>query len=318
MPELIPARTLLVRSMKWEAVGVLSLTLCDPDNRAMPPWRAGAHIDLNVEGGVRSAQYSLCGPRGVDSWKIAVLNRPAGQGVSRYVHQRLRPGNHVRVSDPRNHFTLKPAADYLFVAGGIGITPLLPMIEEAKANGRTWNLAYGGRSRAAMPFIPALSRHGSAVQLFAKDDVGRMPIRRLLDAASAGTAVYCCGPEEMLDAVRAGCTATGLGDPNFERFSPVPQKVTDAPAHAFSLILARSAVTLEVGPDKSIADVLDANGVFVPTSCRAGVCGSCETRVLSGQVDHRDALLNDAERLRSETMMVCVSRACGSSLTLDL
>lgn len=309
-------QSLLVRAMTWEAQDVLSVTLADPDGGALPSWQPGAHVDVAIPG-IGTAQYSLCGPLGQPGcWRIGVLNRRDGKGVSRYIHARLRPGDRVEVSAPRNLFPLVPAPAYLFIAGGIGITPLLPMIEEAAAAGRPWQLAYGGRSRATMGFLPGLRAYGEAVRLFAADRCGPIPVQEVL-ASSPAAAVYCCGPEPLIAAVQDACAAAGRPPPHIERFE-APAAAARSTNRPFTIVLANSGVTLDVPADQSIADVLDAHCVFVPTSCRQGVCGSCETRVLSGAIEHRDGLLGEDERRRGETMMVCVSRACDETLTLDL
>jgi tetrachlorobenzoquinone reductase len=309
------SRSVLVREMRWEARGVVSLTLEDFTGQPLPTWSAGAHIDLHIKD-VACAQYSLCGRPDDRSWKIAVLHQPVGKGVSSFVHQRLRPGDVVNVSAPRNHFSLQRAQEYLFIAGGIGITPILAMTREAAARDVPWRLLYGGRTRDAMAFYNELQSQPN-VQLFPQDRTGLLPVRKLLESAGANTSVYCCGPEGLLQVVRAECARTGLADPHFERFSPIETN-SSKPANTFFVELARSGMTLSVSPSESIADVLDAHGIFVPTSCREGICGSCETRVVAGEIDHRDSILSETERQCGGTMMVCVSRARGGTITLDI
>ncbi|WP_038212112.1 MULTISPECIES: PDR/VanB family oxidoreductase [Xenophilus] len=307
-------RRVLVRGMRLEACDVLSVELADPTGAPLPAWEPGAHIDVIIDG-VGTAQYSLCGPLGAPTWRLGILHQPEGRGVSRYIHGALRPGASLDVRGPRNHFRLDPAGEYLFIAGGIGITPLLPMIAQARAQGARWRLFYGGRSRGSMAFVQELGDAGEGVHLFPVDERGFLPVADCLQSAPAA-AVYCCGPQGLLEAVEEGCARAGRPAPRIERFSaPV---AAQAAAQPFSVVLARSGRTLDVPADRSIADVLDEAGVFVPTSCREGICGSCETRVLDGAVDHRDGLLSEEERRSGQTMMVCVSRACGTRLTLDL
>ena len=307
---------LRVRAMERLADGILSLTLEHPDGGDLPPWSAGAHVDLVFEG-IGTAQYSLCGPLGARRWQVAVLHRPEGRGVSRHVHRALRPGDRVRVGLPRNHFPLQPAPGYLFVAGGIGITPIRAMIEAADSIGTPWQLAYCGRSRAGMAFMDELEDRAGRVRVFPADEACRLPVGKLLAETAAAAEVYCCGPEGLIAAVQAESERLGRPAPHFERFSAAPAAL-QGENRRFSVVLARSGVTLEIGPGQSIADVLDARGVFVPTSCRQGVCGSCETRVCAGRIDHRDSILSEAEKERCDTMMVCVSRARDDRLTLDL
>lgn len=301
--------------MTWEADGVLSLVLQSADGTPLPAWTPGAHIDFEpVPGAV--AQYSLCGPGNAATWTIAVLYQKDGKGVSRHIHERLRPGDMVRASEPRNHFALADAPSYLFIAGGIGITPFLPMIEKLDALSRPWKLAYGGRRRAGMAFAASLARGRTNVDIFAKDEVGIIPVAGLLADAPFGCAVYCCGPERLIENVELWLQGNRRPPPYVERFSA--KASSQGASRAFSVTLARSGISVEVPAERSIVDVLDERNIFVPTSCREGVCGSCETRVLLGNVEHRDSLLTEQERASGKTMMICVSRAADQSITLDL
>jgi ferredoxin-NADP reductase len=304
-----------VSSLTWEATDVLSLTLVDPAGNSLPAWQPGAHIDFTPEIGL-TAQYSLCGQTSAPEWRIAVLLQREGKGVSRYIHERIRPGDLVRVSEPRNHFALADAQSYLFIAGGIGITPFMPMIDEVTRQGKPWRLAYGGRKRESLAFAASLQCHGSAVRLYPEDETGRLPLDALLSSVNEGCAVYCCGPEPLIAAVEDWLRSRGKPAPHVERFNPKPRD--DSNSRPFQVLLARRKITLDIPADKAIVDVLDLHDVFVPTSCREGTCGSCETRVLCGAIDHRDSLLSEEERQRQDTMMICVSRAAGDTITLDL
>nr|ART90049.1 flavodoxin reductases (ferredoxin-NADPH reductases) family 1 [uncultured bacterium] len=309
-------RALRVQGLVLEAIDVMSVTLVAPDGATLPDWEPGAHVDIVLPGGLTS-QYSLCGATDARYWKIAVLLEREGKGVSRYIHERLRPGDMLLVGGPRNHFPLDDAERFLFIAGGIGITPMLPMIAAAERLGRPWTLAYGGRSLGRMAFIDELDAYGGRVRLYPQDDCGMIPIESLLGQAEEGSKVYCCGPEPLLAAVEQLSATLGRAAPRVERFAAKPQDDI-GPSTAFRVTLERSGKTLTVPANRTIVEVLEENQVFVPTSCEEGVCGSCETRVLCGQVDHRDALLSPAERLHNQTMMICVSRAKGPHLTLDL
>lgn len=308
-------RTVRVRSMTREAQDVLSLELESLDGVPLPAWTPGAHIDFEPTPGA-VAQYSLCGPGSAPMWTIAVLHRRHGKGVSRFVHERLRPGDTLRVGEPRNHFEMVDAPSYLFIAGGIGITPFLPMIEKLEALSKPWKLAYGGHRKDGMAFASLLSRDRSNVEIFASEESGRMPIARVLGAAGPQCAVYCCGPEPLIAEVEQWLQENGRRTPYVERFNP--KMHSDQPRNGFSVTLARRGLTLDVPAGRSIAEVLDERNIFVPTSCREGVCGSCETRVLAGDIDHCDSLLTAQERADGKTMLICVSRAAGHSLTLDL
>ncbi|MGV9891346.1 PDR/VanB family oxidoreductase [Streptomyces sp. NPDC003395] len=305
---------LLVRRMTWEAEGVLSVDLVDPAGKPLPGWAPGAHLDLHVGGFVR--QYSLCGdPEETGVYRIAVLDEPASRGGSRHVHTRLRPGARVRVAGPRNHFVLEPAASYVFVAGGIGITPILAMARRADRDGIPFRLVHGGRSRASMAFggeLAALT--GGEVTLVPQDEQGHIDLDAALAGLPADALVYVCGPEPLLTAVQERCPREQL---RLERFAaPVVERTGDGTA--FEVECRRSGLTVTVDADTSVLDAVEAAGVSVPSSCRDGICGTCETRVLAGTPEHRDFLLSETEHSANATMMICVSRCASDRLVLDL
>ncbi|MEV5981615.1 PDR/VanB family oxidoreductase [Streptomyces sp. NPDC052114] len=307
---------LRVRRMTWEAEGVLSVELVHPDGKPLPAWEPGAHLDVHVGGQVR--QYSLCGdPRATATYRVAILNEPSSRGGSRYVHTRLRPGQSVTVAGPRNHFALEDAPGYVFVAGGIGITPILAMAREAARRGVPWRLVYGGRTRDSMAFTDELAALGGASTLVPQDERGHIDLADALGGAAGlpeGALVYCCGPEPLLAAVEERCPAERL---RVERFAApaAPRTGDDA---AFEVECRRSGVTLSVGADTSVLEAAEAAGLAVNSSCRDGICGSCETRVLDGTPDHRDFLLSEAEHAANASMMICVSRRAAGRLVLDL
>ena len=304
---------LVVDGMRSAADGVRALTLRHPLDDPLPAWEPGAHIDLLLGPGLER-QYSLCGdPADRSLWRVAVLREPQGRGGSAHVHEQLRPGDKVRVRGPRNHFALRPAPRYRFVAGGIGITPILPMLAAAEAAGAEWSLLYGGRSRASMAFTEELARYGDRVTLSPQDEAGLLDLGSVLDALPEGTLVYCCGPGPLLDAVEARCPSGAL---HVERFQAKEQQGGEE--REFEVELARSGRTLTVAPGVSVLDTVRAAGVEVLFSCTEGTCGTCETDVLDGAPDHRDSVLSDEEREAGETMMICVSRCRGKRLVLDL
>ncbi|ALC24857.1 PDR/VanB family oxidoreductase [Streptomyces pristinaespiralis] len=304
---------LIVRRMTWEAEGVLSVELVHPDGKPLPAWTPGAHLDVHVGGQVR--QYSLCGdPHAPDVYRIGVLNEPSSRGGSRYVHTTLRPGQAVTVCEPRNHFALEDADGYLFVAGGIGITPLLAMAREAARRGSAWRMVYGGRSRASMAFTAELAALGGDVTLVPQDEQGHIDLDAVLAELGEGTLVYSCGPEPLLAAVEGRCPEGRL---RLERFA-APVVARDGDDTAFEVECRTSGVTLGVGADTSILDAAEAAGLSVNSSCRDGICGTCETRVLDGTPEHRDFLLSEAEHAAGATMMICVSRCASGRLVLDL
>jgi ferredoxin-NADP reductase len=310
---------LRVHQLTWESEGVISVHLRALDGGDLPVWQAGAHVDLRLPG-IITRQYSLSGsPTDRTTWRISVLREAAGKGGSQAVHETLRPGDVVEVVGPRNNFPLVAGADYLFIAGGIGITPMLPMIEAVAASGASWQLLYGGRTRSSMAFLPELERHGDAVRVQPQDEVGLLDLGALLDEPRDGTLVYCCGPEPLLAAVEERCASWAPGSLHLERFKPRAQAPVDPDAESdFEVVLEQSGVTVTVPAGMSVLEALEDNGIEPLNSCREGICGTCETKVLAGVPDHRDSLLSDEERAANDTMMICVGRALCDRLVLDL
>ncbi len=314
--------TLRIRQLRWEAEGVVSVQLEDFNGAALPIWAPGAHIDLHMPGDI-TRQFSLCGsPRDQHSWRIGVLREPISRGGSAAVHETLRPGDLVRVVGPRNHFTLAASPNYLFIAGGIGITPLIPMIEHAEAAGAGWRLVYGGRELASMAFVRDLqAAYGGRIEVLPQDQHGLLDLETLLGTPQHETLVYCCGPEPLLNAVEQRCAHWPPGALRVERFAPKHHAAAAAAPGsetAFDVVLQRSGVSIRVPPGAAILDALEEQGIDAPNSCREGICGTCETAVLEGIPDHRDSLLSEAERAANETMMICVGRALTARLVLDL
>lgn len=313
---------LRVSSRTVPAEGIVELELVDPDGGELPEWSPGAHVDVAVgDGGWR--QYSLCGdPADRSTWRIVILRVDDGRGGSRHLHDEVAQANQVLVRGPRNHFPFRKSPDYLFVAGGIGVTPLLPMIRAAETAGSRWQLVYGGRTIASMAYARELAHtYGDKVTLVPQDVDGILDLDDLLGTPLPETLVYCCGPATLLRAVENRCAAWPPGSLFLERFTPelTAESPCDLPEDAACEIeLANSGIVLNVPPDQSLLDaVLDA-GVDVIYSCEEGTCGSCETPVISGEVLHRDSILTDEEKASNATMMLCVSRAACHRLVLDL
>jgi ferredoxin-NADP reductase len=307
---------LVVAEREFAADGILSLTLRHPLGRHLPAWEPGAHVDLLLDPELER-QYSLCSdPADRSAWRIAVLREPGGRGGSARVHDELDTGGAVRVRGPRNHFRLEPSPRYRFVAGGIGITPILPMLAAAETAGAEWSLLYGGRTRASMAFTAELARYGERVTLAPQDETGLLDLAPVLSEVRVrdDTLVYCCGPGPLLDAVEARCPAGRL---RVERFRAATARQAGAAAE-FEVVLARSGRALTVPPEVSVLDTVRAAGVEVLYSCTEGTCGTCETDVLEGTPDHRDSVLGEEERAAGDTMMICVSRCRGTRLVLDL
>lgn len=309
---------LRVTSRTVGAEGVVVLDLRDPSGADLPAWAPGAHIDVQLRDGL-VRQYSLCGDTGDRSvWRIAVLREPAGRGGSEHVHESLAEGVTVAVRGPRNNFPLVDSPRYVFIAGGIGITPILPMLAAAEATGAEWELHYGGRSRRSMAFLTALEgATGNRVTLHPQDEVGLIDLPAILGTPRPDTLVYSCGPEPLLKAVEQHCAVWPGGSLHVERFTP---KELGEPvlADSFEVELTISGLTLTVPPDRTVLDVVEEAGVLVLSSCHEGTCGTCETPVLAGEVDHRDSLLSPAEQAADDTMFICVSRAACPKLVLEL
>lgn len=305
----------VVDSVTEAAADVVELNFVTPDGSSLPPWTPGAHIDLILgEDNVR--QYSLCGsPAQLDRYQVSVLLAPDSRGGSRAVHQ-LKVGDKLKIRGPRNHFPLATAAKYIFIAGGIGITPMLPMIEAAEARGADWTLHYGGRSRSSMAYLEHLATYGDRVHLVPQDEVGMLDLASILGTPAAGTLVYCCGPEPLLAAVEAACETWPSGSLHLERFSAKPREDTGDDG-AFELVLARSGVSVTVAADESVFDAMRRMGAPVLGSCLEGICGTCETGVLEGEVDHRDSVLDEDEQAENDCLMVCVSRSLTPRLVVD-
>ncbi|MDQ1129661.1 PDR/VanB family oxidoreductase [Microbacterium sp. SORGH_AS_0888] len=311
--------TLQVARRIEEADGVAGLILADPMGAELPAWRPGAHIDVVIDRPGRPAlvrQYSLCGdPAERTQYRIAVLREPEGGGGSIRIHEGTRAGQLVRVSEPRELFGFSPAARMVFVAGGIGITPILPMIAAAEAAGADWALHYAGREPATMAFGAELEPYGAHVHVYASSAGERMALPAIV-ADAAGAVVYACGPGRLLDELERLCGEAGV-ELRVERFVN-DNVVTMETDHPFEVELSLTGRTVTVAPGESILDKVAEAGASAPSSCRGGTCGTCETFVLEGEPDHRDAVLTAAEREESEVMMICVSRCKGDRLVLEL
>jgi ferredoxin-NADP reductase len=310
-----PSLELVVESHSTEADGVVSLVLRDVHGRELPGWDPGAHVDLCLPGLVR--QYSLCGdPGDRHTYRIAVLREPESRGGSRFVHESIRVGHRVEFRHPRNHFQLIEADRYLFIAGGIGITPIMPMIAAASAKGADWTLLYGGRSRRSMAFLEELEKHGDRVLVRPQDEFGLLDLEETLCAFPEGL-VYCCGPEALLTAVEANCLGWTPGRLQIERFTPKAAPA-DAKSTEFEVHCADSNVTVKVPCDRTLLEVLLGAGIDVNFECREGTCGSCELEVLEGEPDHRDSIVNHAAADDDKVFFPCVSRAHSARLVLDV
>jgi ferredoxin-NADP reductase len=299
---------------------VVALTLVAADGGPLEPWHAGSHLDIHLPSGL-VRQYSLCGdPAVTEAYRIAVRRIPDGGGGSVEVHDALPVGATVTTSGPRNAFPLtvpgygSPARGFRFIAGGIGITPILPMLHKAERLGVDWSMIYAGRSRDSLPFIDELGRFGGRIDVRTDDEFGIPSAQQLLGDCPDHTAVYACGPAPMLTSIRGRLAGRDDVELHFERFAAPP--VLDG--SEFDVTIASSGATLRVGADETLLSALRRAEVTAPYSCQQGFCGTCRTRVLDGEVDHRDTLLTTPER-DAGMMLVCISRVVpGARLTLDL
>lgn len=308
--------SLVVDSATMIANDVVELRLVSPDGAPLPAWTPGAHVDL-VLGDDLVRQYSLCGsPADSGEYRLAVALEPESRGGSRYVHEHLSAGTPVTVRGPRNHFGLVASPAYEFLAGGIGITPLLPMIAEAEASGAQWRLVYVGRVRARMAYLDALAHYGDKVTIVCREDGPRADLDALYGTPRPDTEIYCCGPEPLLAGLEAATAAWRPDAVHVERFTAAEVDTTGD--QTFTVVFSRSGIEAEVPPGESIFTVARAHDVSVLGSCLEGVCGTCECDIVSGEVDHRDTVLSDAEKEANESLMICVSRSRGPRLVLDL
>ncbi|MGI6873048.1 PDR/VanB family oxidoreductase [Amycolatopsis sp. 3B14] len=307
-------RTVRVHQSTWLADGVVRVELRDPVGAALPAWEPGAHLSLHLPNGL-VREYSLCGdPADGHSWTVAVLREPSSRGGSAWVHERLTPGTLIEVDGPRNNFALEDAPRHLLIAGGIGITPLLAMANTLQQRGSDWSMLYCGRSRSSMAFLADLP--ADRVRVHADDERGGPPdLAAELTGLRPGTLVYCCGPEPLIAAVEAALPDASIL--RVERFR-APTTAPATPDESFDVVCGGSGRRIPVPAGVSILDALAGAGVSVPNSCREGVCGTCETKVLAGEPEHRDFLLSDDEKAAGGTMLICVSRSRSAELVLDV
>jgi ferredoxin-NADP reductase len=247
-----------------------------------------------------------------------VLREPESRGGSAAIHDRVRPGDRLRTRGPRNNFPIVEADEHLLIAGGIGITPLLAMAEALAEQGADWRMLYGGRRRSSMAFVGRLNAlDASRVTVWPEDEQGLPDLAGWLGVPRAGAAIYCCGPEPLLRAVEELATAWPKGALHTERFRGISPLVAGGALTSFKVVAATSGVTVTVHEGQSIAEALEAEGVYIPISCGEGTCGTCETAVLDGVPEHRDVVLTAEEQQRNTRMMVCCSRARTARLVLD-
>lgn len=313
------ALKLTIRSVYSPADRVVSIELGASDGAPLPGWDPGAHIDLRLPSGL-ARSYSLHGdPGDRGSYHIAVLNAADGRGGSAEVHRVAAPGAELLASVPRNSFGMEPAGHYLFIAGGIGVTPLLPMALAAARAGEPWTFVYGGRARTSMAFVDRLAAlPGGRLEVVPEDELGLPDLARSFAGLPAGAAAYCCGPAGMLAAAAEIGASTRPDVPvHVERFTAADPGAGDGD-RPFEVELARSGLTIEVPAGVSVLDAVRARIGAVMSNCEQGICSACETAVLAGTPDHRDSVLTPKEKAAGRYMMICVSRSLTPRLVLDL
>ncbi|MCY1274477.1 PDR/VanB family oxidoreductase [Pseudomonas jinjuensis] len=314
-------QTVKVRCIENQAAGINTFELVDPAGRELLPFTAGAHIDLHLPGGF-IRQYSLCNsPQERHRYVVGVLNVPDSRGGSRSLHTNVRAGDLLQISEPRNNFPLAERAErHLLIGGGIGVTPMMAMLEHFETSGADYILYYCGETPERTAFkerlAPLVGRR-VVIHYDGGDAARRLDIRELLQHHEPGTHVYCCGPSGLMAGVKAATEHWPKGTVHFEHFAaPVQPKSVPTNDGEFEVTLSRSGQRFAVPVDKSIAQVLRDAGVACETSCEAGICGTCRTRYIDGQVDHRDFILSEDEK--KDHLLICCSRAKSANLVLDL
>ncbi|VTU26033.1 PDR/VanB family oxidoreductase [Variovorax sp. PBL-E5] len=314
-----PAQTLRLRliGIRYAAHGIHLLEFGRPDGAApLPAFTPGAHVDLHLANGL-VRPYSLVNPpEDSERYVVAVKRDPASRGGSAFVHEVLRVGAELEVGVPRNNFELHAgSAQAVFIAGGIGITPIACMVDRLRRDGRSWELHYSVRERREAAFVEELGDDRVHLHVDAESAGALLDIAAIVAAAPADAHLYCCGPAPMLDAFEAAAGGRPPACVHVERFAPVAPGATGG---GYTVRLAASKRSIPVAPGRTILEALREAGVEVQASCEQGICGTCETRVLGGLPDHRDSLLSAEERKSNRVMMICCSGSLGGELVLDL
>ncbi len=306
-----------IRTVGWEADGILSYCLQPLAGECFPAFTAGSHVKIDLGEGLARSYSLLNSPDESNRYEIAVQLDPASRGGSRRIHDTFRPGQVIDIACPENFFALREdAAHSVLIAGGIGITPLLSMIARLDALGRSWELHYAARTRRRAAFLERLE-HRPSVKFYGTDETegGELDLARVMRAASAGAHFYCCGPEGMIASFKAETARVPPAQVHFEYFSADTEAAVDG---GYRLELARSGKCIDVQAGETMLDALLNAGVNIGFACSEGICGTCRVKVLDGEPDHRDLFLTDAEKASNESVMVCCSGARSRSLVLDL
>jgi ferredoxin-NADP reductase len=307
------ARTMRVAARRELADGVVGLTLEDPSGKALPKWTPGSHVELLFDGFGR--HYSLCGdPAHGDRFELGVLREDESRGGSAFVHDRLGVGDEIRIRGPKNHFRLDEKADeYVLIAGGIGITPIIAMADRLKRLGKPYTLHYAGRSRRTMAFLDRLAAdHGERLQVYPKDEGRRLSIDGAIGTPRPGRQIYGCGPERLLEALELATDGWPEDALHVEHFAAAGAALDPSKEESFEVVLEDSGFSITVAPDQTLLQALRAAGIDVASDCEEGLCGTCEVAVVSAEdIDHRDGVLSRDERREGKRIMACCSRARG-------
>ncbi|PJX23379.1 cytochrome [Advenella sp. S44] len=315
------SRQVVVQETEMLTDDIMRIRLAAADGQTLPRWTPGSHIDLVCgELGI-SRQYSLCGdPANTQVLDIAVLRENAGRGGSAWVHQHLRRGVPLRIRGPRNHFHFdEQAGKVIFIAGGIGITPICAMARVARDRGMDYQIHYCGRSRTSMALLSLLEQqHGQQLHVYAADEGRRANLAKLLATPEPNTQIYACGPQRMTDSLEQLCETWPQDALHIEHFHSTLGKLDPQKEHTFEAELKQSGLTVTVEADQTLLQALRAANIDIQSDCEEGLCGSCEVGVLDGQLEHRDVVLTRSERAAGKKMMSCCSRATGKRIVLDL
>ncbi|AKH44358.1 vanillate O-demethylase ferredoxin subunit [Altererythrobacter atlanticus] len=306
-----------IKKIEWEADGINSYFLTSLDGQDMPAFEPGAHVDVELKPGLTRSYSLVNDPKQRGYYEIAVHHAIDSRGGSRHIHEVWRVGEVVEISAPRNNFPMnEDAAHTVLIAGGIGVTPMLPMIARLEELGKSWELHYVAATPERAAYVDRLSAYPSARIVYDGIEGGaRLDLAALSEGAPADAHLYCCGPGGMLDAFVALNKGRPADKVHIEYFSAETEIATDG---GYSLELTRSGKTIQVAEGETMLDALLSAGVDIGFACSEGVCGTCQVKVLDGVPDHRDHFLTDAEKAANSSVMVCCSGSNSAKLVLDI
>lgn len=316
---------LVITDFQSEAKDTIVLELQHPQQQKLPAFSAGAHLEVYLANGLIRHYSLLNASAETQRYVIAVGLSAESKGGSRYIHQQLRVGDRLKVSLPRNHFALVDVDAYCFVAGGIGITPILSMIHWCITHQKKWRLIYSARHKQRAAFYEYLNELTAGhIQFHFNDEQNQqhLNVEQMISSLSEHEHLYCCGPNAMMQSVSNAAQSIESSRVHFEWFS-APSVNTTANVEVqredgFTLKLRKSGQEIQVMPEQSILEALEQVGFELPFSCRAGICRTCEVEVCAGIPEHHDMILSDEERAANKSMLICVSRAKSQILELDL